>query len=110
MSARRWRSPVSRNGRARRGSSSTSWRKRKSEASWRTRRRGGSRSEWAVDSSFAFPAPPRLALPPMRIFVTGGAGYIGSNCVEQLVLRGDEVVVFDNLSEGHRRALHPKAK
>src|SRR5262245_44413540 len=46
----------------------------------------------------------------MRIFVTGGAGYIGSNCVEQLVLRGDEVAVFDNLSEGHRRALHPKAK
>ena len=46
----------------------------------------------------------------MRIFVTGGAGYIGSNCVEQLVLRGDEVVVFDNLSEGHRRAVHPKAK
>ena len=46
----------------------------------------------------------------MRIFVTGGAGYIGSNCVEQLMLRGDEVAVFDNLSEGHRRALHPKAK
>ena len=46
----------------------------------------------------------------MKIFVTGGAGYIGSNCVEQLVLRGDTVVVFDNLTEGHRRALHPKAK
>ena len=45
----------------------------------------------------------------MKIFVTGGAGYIGSNCVEQLLLRGDEVVVFDNLTEGHRRALHPKA-
>lgn len=46
----------------------------------------------------------------MKIFVTGGAGYIGSNCVEQLVLRGDDVVVFDNLTEGHRKALHPKAK
>ena len=46
----------------------------------------------------------------MKIFVTGGAGYIGSNCVEQLVLRGDQVVVFDNLTEGHRKALHPKAK
>lgn len=46
----------------------------------------------------------------MKIFVTGGAGYIGSNCVEQLVLRGDSVVVFDNLTEGHRKALHPKAK
>ena len=46
----------------------------------------------------------------MKIFVTGGAGYIGSNCVEQLVLRGDKVAVFDNFSEGHRRAVHPKAK
>ncbi len=46
----------------------------------------------------------------MKIFVTGGAGYIGSNCVEQLVHRGDSVVVFDNLTEGHRKALHPRAK
>ncbi len=45
----------------------------------------------------------------MKIFVTGGAGYIGSNCVEQLLLRGDKVVVFDNLTEGHRKAVHPKA-
>ncbi len=41
--------------------------------------------------------------------MTGGAGYIGSICVEQLLARGDEVVVFDNLSEGHRAAVDPNA-
>lgn len=45
----------------------------------------------------------------MRIFVTGGAGYIGSVCVEQLVAHGHEVSVYDNLSEGHRAAVHPDA-
>ena len=45
----------------------------------------------------------------MKVFVTGGAGYIGSICVEQLIDRGDEVVVFDNLSEGHREAVDPRA-
>ncbi|MFT5524677.1 MAG: UDP-glucose 4-epimerase [Pirellulaceae bacterium] len=35
-----------------------------------------------------------------RILVTGGAGFIGSNIVEALVKRGDEVVVLDNLSTG----------
>ena len=45
----------------------------------------------------------------MKIFVTGGAGYIGSICVEQLLDRGHEVVVFDNLTEGHRKAVDPRA-
>jgi UDP-glucose 4-epimerase len=45
----------------------------------------------------------------MKIFVTGGAGYIGSVCVERLIQSGFEVVVFDNLSEGHRAAVHPQA-
>ncbi len=45
----------------------------------------------------------------MRVFLTGGAGYIGSICAEQLLARGDEVVVFDNLSEGHRAAVDPNA-
>jgi UDP-glucose 4-epimerase len=45
----------------------------------------------------------------MNIFVTGGAGYIGSICVEQLLDRGHEVTVFDNLTEGHRRAIDPRA-
>ena len=45
----------------------------------------------------------------MNIFVTGGAGYIGSICVEQLLDRGHRVTVFDNLTEGHRRAVDPRA-
>lgn len=46
----------------------------------------------------------------MKVFVTGGAGYIGSVAVEQLVIAGHEVMVFDNLSLGHSAAVHPSAK
>lgn len=46
----------------------------------------------------------------MKILVTGGAGYIGSICVEQLLDSGHEVAVFDNLTEGHRKAVDPRAK
>ncbi|MGZ0655257.1 UDP-glucose 4-epimerase GalE [Coraliomargarita sp. W4R53] len=46
----------------------------------------------------------------MKVFVTGGAGYIGSVAVEQLILAGHEVMVFDNLSLGHRAAVHPQAE
>ena len=42
-----------------------------------------------------------------RILVTGGAGFIGSHLVAALVARGDECVVFDNLSTGHRAAVPP---
>jgi UDP-glucose 4-epimerase len=45
----------------------------------------------------------------MKILVTGGAGYIGSAVVEQLIAQGESVVVFDNLSQGHRAAVHPEA-
>lgn len=41
----------------------------------------------------------------MKILVTGGAGYIGSQMTRQLIERGDEVVVFDNLEEGHKAAV-----
>lgn len=43
------------------------------------------------------------------ILVTGGAGYIGSICVEELLNAGYAVAVFDNLSEGHRLAIDPRA-
>jgi UDP-glucose 4-epimerase len=45
----------------------------------------------------------------MKIFVTGGAGYIGSICVEELLNAGHQVTVYDNLSEGHRSAVDPRA-
>ncbi len=45
----------------------------------------------------------------MHIFVTGGAGYIGSICVEELLALGHKVTIFDNLSEGHRLAVDPRA-
>jgi UDP-glucose-4-epimerase GalE len=42
-----------------------------------------------------------------RIVVTGGAGYIGSHTVLQLIDQGYDVVVVDNLVRGHRDAVHP---
>ncbi len=45
----------------------------------------------------------------MRILVTGGAGYIGSAVTQELIADGHEVVVFDNLSQGHRAAVHEAA-
>ncbi len=46
----------------------------------------------------------------MNILVTGGAGYIGSICVEYLLDAGHTVTIFDNLTEGHRLAIDPRAK
>jgi UDP-glucose 4-epimerase len=45
----------------------------------------------------------------MAVLVTGGAGYIGSAFVEQLVAAGERVLVLDDLSRGHRAAVHPDA-
>jgi len=46
----------------------------------------------------------------VRVFVTGGAGYIGSVCVEELLNAGHDVVVYDNLTEGHRSAVDKRAE
>ena len=45
----------------------------------------------------------------MKVLVTGGAGYIGSTVTSELIRGGDEVVVVDNLYQGHRAAVHPDA-
>ena len=46
----------------------------------------------------------------MKILVVGGAGYIGSICAEVLLDQKHKVAIFDNLSEGHRRAVDPRAE
>ena len=46
----------------------------------------------------------------MKILVLGGAGYIGSHTVYELIDAGEEVVIIDNLETGHIEAVHPKAK
>jgi UDP-glucose-4-epimerase GalE len=45
----------------------------------------------------------------MSVLVTGGAGYIGSAFVEQLLDAGEAVLVLDDLSRGHRGAVDPRA-
>ena len=46
----------------------------------------------------------------MAILVLGGAGYIGSHTVYELIDAGRDVVIADNLETGHIEAVHPKAK
>jgi len=46
----------------------------------------------------------------MKIFVAGGAGYIGSVCTQLLLDQGHEVAIFDNLTEGHRDAIDSRAR
>lgn len=45
----------------------------------------------------------------MRILVAGGAGYIGSVTVENLIEHDHQITVIDNLCRGHRKAVHPAA-
>ena len=44
------------------------------------------------------------------ILVLGGAGYIGSHTVYELISQGEDVVIVDNLETGFMEAVHPKAK
>lgn len=46
----------------------------------------------------------------MKILVLGGAGYIGSHTVYELIDAGNEIVIIDNLETGHMKAVHPQAK
>ena len=46
----------------------------------------------------------------MTILVTGGAGYIGSHVVQELIDRRQSVIVVDNLSTGFRRAVPSEAQ
>lgn len=46
----------------------------------------------------------------MKIAVAGGAGYIGSHTVAQLIKNGNDVIVIDNLATGHLEAIDPEAR
>ena len=46
----------------------------------------------------------------MKVFVAGGAGYIGSACSEYLLDMGYEVTIFDDLITGHIEAVDPRAE
>jgi len=45
----------------------------------------------------------------LRVLVTGGAGYIGSITAHELVRQGHEIIVFDNMSYGHKKAIPKNA-
>jgi UDP-glucose 4-epimerase len=47
--------------------------------------------------------------PPKKYLVTGGAGYVGSTVAADLIAAGHEVVVYDNLSRGHREMVPRQA-
>lgn len=44
----------------------------------------------------------------MRIFITGGSGFVGSHLADRLLSRGDEVMVIDNYETGRRDNLTPQ--
>ncbi|MFA6601679.1 MAG: NAD-dependent epimerase/dehydratase family protein [Candidatus Paceibacterota bacterium] len=51
-----------------------------------------------------------MAAKKEKVIVTGGAGFIGSNLVKELVKKGFEVHIIDNLSNGKKENIHPQAK
>ncbi|MDR0822521.1 MAG: SDR family NAD(P)-dependent oxidoreductase [Endomicrobium sp.] len=46
----------------------------------------------------------------MKVLITGGAGFIGSNIADLLIKEGNKVVIFDNLSSGKKENINAKAK
>lgn len=46
----------------------------------------------------------------MKILITGGCGFIGSHIVDNLIEKGNEIIVIDNLSTGKKENLNPQAK
>lgn len=46
----------------------------------------------------------------MKILVTGGAGFIASHLVDNLIAKGHDVVIVDNLSTGREENINPKAR
>jgi len=46
----------------------------------------------------------------LRIFITGGAGFIGSNLTNELIKRGNKITIYDNLSSGRLEFLEPYLK
>ena len=46
----------------------------------------------------------------MSVLVLGGAGYIGSHTVYELIENGEDVIIIDNLETGHIEAVHPSAR
>src|SRR5487761_546036 len=46
----------------------------------------------------------------MKVLITGAAGYVGSVCTEALIERGHSLIALDDLSEGHRESLDPRAQ
>ena len=47
---------------------------------------------------------------PIRVLVTGGAGFVGSHIVDRLVARGEDVLVVDDLSTGRSENVHSEAR
>jgi UDP-glucose 4-epimerase len=46
----------------------------------------------------------------MKILITGGAGFIGSNIADEMIKKGHKIIIIDNLSSGKKENINPKAK